>query len=210
MRPWFPLLLLSLLAACDKDDTGADYGILEGDLEFEDGETASVATHQAFGYDAGGVALLYFASNEAATCADVTDFLSDDSGDPSAIFSAGHCNLFAQIQDWDGSEVTHTSDPMSVTWALNCTLGTGSWNWEERGDDDGYYWSGRFWQGSPQSWTITASGGGGSPFVTTVDMNDYEGDYIYEFIDAGADGLVHGTTQAQWCETFSETAFFGS
>jgi hypothetical protein len=210
MRPRHLILLPILLTACEKDDTGVQYGIFEGELSFDDGEVATVATHTAFGYDAGGKALLYFASSESATCADVTDFLSDDSGDPSSIFAAGHCNIFAQIQDWDGSEVSYTSDPVKVTWALNCTVGEGAWNWEERGDDDGFYWSGRFWQGSPQAWSITASGGGGDPFVIDVEMNDYTGDYIYEFTDMDGSGLVSGTTQVEWCETLSETAFFGS
>jgi hypothetical protein len=210
MRSWTLLLIPALLTACEKDDTGVQYGILEGEIAFDDGETASIATHKAFGYDAGGKALLYFASSETATCDGVTDFLSQDSGDPSGIFAPGYCNVFAQVQNWDGSEVSYTSDPISVTWALNCTIGEGSWNWEERGDDDGFYWSGRFWQGSPQAWSITASGGQGSPFVVDVEMNDYDGDYIYEFVDMTGSGLVSGTTQVEWCASLSETAFFGA
>jgi hypothetical protein len=127
--------------------------------------------------------------------------------DPTLLFLGGACNLFGYVQSWDGSEATWTSDPVAVTWALNCTIGDGAFAWEERGDDDGYYWSGRYWQGAPQQWTLTLSGGGGEAIEADIEMNDYDGDYIYEFTEATATGLVSGAVRASWCPDLAETPF---
>jgi hypothetical protein len=198
----FPLLLIS----CGKDDTGIEYGIIEGTLSFDDGESASVATHKAFGYDVNGKALLYFSASEDATCADVAEYLDwGDPTDPTAVFAAGHCNLYALVNNFDGSELTVSSDRLAVTWAINCTIGEGSWEWINAFDDPRYEWSGRYWQGDAETWTLTLSGGGGDPFVAELEMNDYDGDYIYEFVDATASGLVSGTTQVEWCADLAET-----
>ncbi len=210
MRSRIFLVLPLVLVSCEKDDTGQDYDILEGQLTFDDTAVASVAGHKAFGYDRNGQALLYFASSQDATCAGVAEYLDwGDPTDPSAIFSAGHCNIYAMINDYTGSEVTISSDRTRVTWALNCTIGEGSWDWENRGQDSGYYWSGSYWQGDPETWTITLSGGGGDDFVADIQMNDYDGDYIYEFINATATGLVSGTTLVEWCDDLSETPLLG-
>lgn len=211
MRPRFLLLLPLVLVSCVKDDTGQDYGILEGELAFDDGEVAAIAGHRAFGFDRNGQVLLYFASNNAATCAGVAEELQwGEPTDPSDLFSAGHCNVYAMVNDYSGSEVTISSDRLRVTWALNCTIGEGAWNWEVRGNDSGFYWSGRWWQGDPETWTITLSGGGGDDFVADVQMNDYDGDYSYEFIEATAEGLVSGTALVEWCDDLGESDLFSS
>ncbi len=209
MRPWFPLLISLVLVSCGKDDTGEDYDILSGDLSFDDGATASVNGAKAFGYDRAGQALLYFSANENATCAGVAEYLDwGEPTDPSGVFAANHCNVYAMVNDYDGSEVTVSSDRTRVTWALNCTMGDGAWEWINQFDDPGYYWSEGYWQGDPETWTLTLSGGDGSPFVADIEMNDYDGDYIYEFVEATASGLVSGRTQVEWCEDLGETPLF--
>ncbi len=214
MRPWIAILFPALILACEKDDTGVEYGILEGTINIEDGETAILEATNVFGYDQGGVAVVYFAGNSAATCEDVVAHLdSGDSADPTSLFDDDSCNLFAQIQDFDSGGSSYDSNFdgdtwTKVTWALNCALGDGDFEYEYIGQDSGYYWSGRWWQGGPDTWNLTASGGGGDGIVIEAEMNDYDGDYIYEFEDATASGLVSGTTLATWCEELSETGFF--
>jgi len=211
MRPWLPILVSLVLVSCEKDDTGMDYDILTGDLSFDDGAAVSVAGNKAFGFDRNGQALLYFAANPDATCDAVATYLDwGEPTDPSALFLANHCNVYAMINDFTGDDVTITSDRTLVTWALNCTMGAGSWNWEVQGDDPGYYWSESYWQGDPETWTITLSGGGGSDLVADISMNDYDGDYIYEFVEATASGLVTGTALVEWCEDLGETPLFSS
>jgi len=207
MRPWLPILVSLVLVSCDKGDTGMDYGILEGELILADGPTATVVAYKAFGVDRNGKALLYFTSSESATCAGVAEFLAwGEPTDPTALFSPGHCNVSAVLSVYDGSEVTINSGEFAVTWNLTCVLGDGAWNWEERGNDDGYYWSGRTWSGGPDTFTLTVSGGGGDDFVADVEMNDYSGNYIYESFDnVAASGLVSGTTLVEWCDDMSET-----
>jgi hypothetical protein len=210
MRPWLPILLPVALLACEKDDTGVEYGIIEGDIAMDGGETVTVATHKAFGYDRNGTAALYFSSGPDATCADVGDFLGGDRDyDPTPLFSDAHCNVFAMISDYPGGEASYGAGDVTVTWALNCVLGDGDWNWELRGDDTGFYWSGRYWQGWPETWNLTLSGGAGSSFVAELEMNDYQGNFIYESMDdAPASGLVSGATEIEWCDAIGESSIF--
>jgi hypothetical protein len=210
MRPFIPVLLTLLLPACDKDDTAVEYDLLAGEISTDDGEAATISGVKAFGYDAGGTAVLYFSPNSAATCADVTEYLADGSRfDPSNLFMGRHCNVFAAISGFTG-EGSYAAGDASVTWNLTCTFGDGSFSTSGTGQDYGYYWSGRVWQGSPDDWTLELSGGGGSPLVADVEMNNYGGSYIYEgFVSADASGLVSGLTQLEWCADLSETPFFG-
>jgi hypothetical protein len=211
MRPWLLALPAFGFCACEKDDTGDVGGALTGSLAFEDDASAEVNAEVAYGYSAGDQALLYFASNPGATCADVATFLGGDNEyDPTPLFSAGHCNLSAVIHGFDPAGVEFAGDELStdVTWSLNCTIGEGVFQWEERGDDDGYYWTGRWWVGGPSAWSLAASGGDGAAFEADVEMNDYHGSYTEEFLNAGADGLVSGHVHPTWCGDLEGNPFF--
>ncbi|MFH1467152.1 MAG: hypothetical protein ABIO70_22400 [Pseudomonadota bacterium] len=202
MRLWLLALPALALAACEKDDTGSVAGAITGSLAFDDEESAEVNVEVAYGFDQGERALLYFPSNPVATCADVATYLGHDNHfDPTNLFAAGHCNLSAVITVYDGAGVDLAGDALSsdVSWSLNCTIGEGVWQWEERDDDDGYYWSGRWWLGGPGQWSLSASGGGGSDFEAEAEMNDYHGNYTEEFKSAGAEGLVSGSMAVTWC-----------
>ncbi len=216
MRPWFVIAIPALIVACEKDDTAVEYGLLEGTVTTDDGETGTVSGAKIFAYDKGGEAMLYVASNSAATCAEVTEYLgSDRDADPSNLFVDGGCNAFAFISEFDQAGSSFDSNPdgdswTKVSWVLNCAMGEGEFEYLHQGQDSGYYWSGRWWQGGPNTWNLTLSGGGGEGMVLDAEMNDYDGNYIYEGLDEVlASGLVSGSNvQAEWCEDLSESDFF--
>ena len=194
-------LMFLLLAAC----TGAsDMPVpLAGTVTAETGEAADVVSATAFGVKVGGTAGILVSPNPDSTCADAADFLlsSDVDFNPEVLSGEGVCNVYLRLDAYTGEEVTLVDDA-SATVSLNCAMDAGSWEFEER-NDEGYFYTGPWWVGSPDAYTLTVSGGDTSDFTVSLEMDSYYGRFPYDEDEPEADlatGAVAGTFTATWCE----------
>ena len=204
------LFLFPLLAACDPDEEAQS--IIEGTIQIE-GESLSgqVATWSSFAYNTDGKAIVYFTSTSDASCDDVSTYLRGDAADfdPTPLFQPGYCNL-SLVADYDGQEITWDESTYDAIWSLNCVLGDGEFVWEQRDWNDwDYYWSDRYWQGSPTTFSVTLSGGDGQPITVDAEMSEYDGGFIYEEMsEVLASGVVSGVTDATWCQGLMDAMIF--
>jgi len=201
---------LVLLVGCEGGGQGDEILMAEGAIT-SDGSTAEVAARKAFGFATSGQGFVYVASNGDATCGAVVDYLtSTDPYDPTDILVAGHCNLsldFDYDGGWDGHEVL-PSDITTGLWSVSCAMDDGSWSLEERKGFVDYFYSGRWWQGSPLDHHTVLSGDG-EELVVDLEMSEYDGDYIYEDLESHpGSGRVTGTIDATWCAQLAQTPFF--
>lgn len=179
------------------------------------GESASVDVLTAYGFNSpsNGKAIVFLTGNADASCDDATNGLSGGSEDfdPSVVLPAGQCSLFFQVTYSGGSfsdSASAGSPSVDSIIAANCAMDEGDWAYEER-DDWGWYYSGAYWQGSPQDYTLEVEGGDGADFTFTLDMQTWDGNFIYDNMEAApAQGHVAGSGTASWCETFGQTSFF--
>lgn len=172
-------------------------------------ESGEVEVVNAFGFELDGRMLAYLSSNPASTCDNVAEYLSQKSSDspydPIEILSPGKCNMTVPVDNWDDGLSTSEQDEnyqwSSAGTVINCAMGEGDFNLETRDEDDtDYYWTGRWWQGSPTVYEWSFSGGDGDDLVLDIVMSSYDGDFIYEGLDESpAEGEVSGTVNAQWC-----------
>ena len=197
-------MIVLLLAACGAESV--DAGLI-GDISLPDiGETGSVEVLSAHGLAQDGQLIAYLSSAPDVTCAQAVAHLTpgDNTDDPTAIFRAGHCNVFLSLQSWDEG-FSATDDPLAMAgMSITCTLGEGAFVFEERdvGDED-YYWSGRYWQGSADAYDIAFS----SPeagYGFEMDMTAFSGSLIYESLEeiAGT-GTVSGAQAIEACDDFA-------
>ncbi|HNC94868.1 MAG TPA: hypothetical protein PKY30_02050 [Myxococcota bacterium] len=199
-------MIFLLLACTAGKDTGADteLGKIVADRA---GETAAVNVPVAFGYHFGGKALFFFGGNPSGTCEDAAEYLKSSIFDPSDLLAAGTCQA-SILMNYDGAEVSYEDDLANVTLSLGCAMDSGSWVFETRDDED-YYYSGSWWQGHPDSFSITAGPGEGQDYVISMDMDQYTGNFIYEELEAApATGTVSGSFSATFCEDLKYADIF--
>ena len=182
--------------------------------------SADIAFYKAFAFDQGGKMVAYFSSNRFATCDNVAQYLRDaeDPYNPSEMFTGGHCNMSIVIDgDFDGSfEHTRpagTDEPNLVAagTSMECAMGTGEFELTRltEDDNDDYYWSGRWWQGRPNAFAWSFSGGEAEGYELTMEMTTYDGGFIHEELDdTPAEGRVSGTISAEWCTDLGTTALW--
>lgn len=213
--PVFPTLLLLapvLCAACGGDDL-AEGSRITGTLDFTgEGVSGVVDTARVFSFAAGGTLISWMAANEDATCALAAAHLGagDDDPDPTDLYVPDACNLFL-FGAYDGTSASVDQDSATVSIALNCTMGEGSFAWEETNKGWAWVWSGRWWQGAPEAWTLDLEGGtgGDDPLVATLEMTDFWGSFTYEdMTEDPATGSVSGTVQAEWCPDLAQASIF--
>lgn len=210
-----PLLRLLLLSACtpeEKQQTVA-LGVIAAE---RDGEQAAVSAARAFAYDAdtqdGGQAVVWFGGDPDATCEAVAARLAGSRDDPAGILLAGTCE-FAVRMDYEGSAVTHTSDPLAGIPAIGCAMDEdpdepGAWSEV----DGAWIYSGHWWQGSPDldgAWSMGLAPAEGGGYTLTLDMHAFDGDFIYEALeDAPANGSITGAVPAEYCEGLQNATIF--
>jgi hypothetical protein len=208
------LPLLGLLACADKaDDSAVPDPLVSGTVQPEGAsESGEVAFHRGFAFDQGGRVIAYISSNPAASCDRVVEYLRphEEPYDPSGLLTGGTCDLYFAMDGYSG-DLSADDDPMAVAgWALNCAMGEGSFVLETRdsGDRD-YYWSGRWWQGRPTSYSYTLTGGAGADFTFDLQMSAYDGGFIYESMEGvPATGEVSGSIDLEWCPSLATTGLF--
>lgn len=208
------IAFLTPLVACDGGSDGVDETFaMQGKITAEDGQQGEVTIRKAFGFATNGSGLVYFASNGDATCDNVLEMLeADEAHNPDSVLLAGHCNLIYKFK-FDGEP---TFDDLSFTeadtfrsiWSVSCGMGEGSWEYANNDGDKDYFYTGSWWQGSPNVYTSTVSGTGDSMRVN-VTMGPYTGHYIYEGLDeVSGTGLVSGDVEIQRCTGLAQTALF--
>lgn len=215
------LLLTPLLPACGGAD-GKPGETHWGDVVADRaGETASVDGLAAFGYNLGDTAVIFVVPNAAATCADAFHMLDGDPEyDPTVANPAGTCNMFVNVSDYLGGQsalgvdtpFTYSASASTPSTnsiiALNCAMDTGEWVQEQR-NTFGYFYSGPYWQGSPEEYMVTVSGGDEAGYSLDVEMSSYDGNFIYESMeDAPASGSAAGSIDAAWCPDLAQTVYF--
>lgn len=205
--------LVLLLVGCG-DEAGKAGSTHWGDLVADRaGEAASVDGLSAFGFNLSGSAVLLVVPNDAATCEDAFHTLdADPEYDPSVTTPAGACSTFVDLTGYDPAGMTATSTPDAPSTtsiiALSCAMDSGAWALEQR-NTYGYFYSGPYWQGSPDDYTITASGGDEEDFTVDVEMSAFDGNFIYDSMeDAPASGSASGSVTATWCSDLSQTVYF--
>lgn len=178
-----------------------------GDLTITSVELAGrLAVEQAFGLAQDDTLLLYLSSNPAATCARVAAYLmpSDEPADPSDLRLGGTCDMFLKIRDWDG-DFSATNDRVAIaSSAISCALGDGVFVYEERGDGYlDYYWSGRWWQGIPDLYTLSIRDAADGGFTISGEMTSFDGAFIYEKMQSEpGTGEVYGEAGITRCDAF--------
>lgn len=186
------------------------------------GESGDLEVQRSFTYHEDDIAVLFTSPKADATCDDVVAFLDNSSGgrgerewDPNTVFVAGKCASFVAFQDYDPDGTTVTDEVLGAIVVLNCSMDEGEWEYDE--DEETYFYSGPYWQGSPLSvedgasaaWSVSLTGGEGEAGAWTMSMNDYDGDWTYENLEeAPASGAVSGSGSAEWCGDLEELAQF--
>lgn len=194
-------MILGLLLACADENAGGGY-TLTGTVESA-GSVADVRNAVAFGVNAGGKAALFVSPNPDATCDDAGTFLGGPGEDwsPAVVNAAGYCNVYVSIPSYEGS-IAVEDDMASATVVLGCAMDDGEWVQERHEDDEGYFYDGPWWQGSPEAFSITVEGGDDADFAVELEMHDFSGQFIYDTVNTDPDpgtGTVSGTVTASWC-----------
>jgi hypothetical protein len=206
------------ITACDKvEDTGTAGSLepqLSGTISIigQDAE-GRVEVFHGFGIDQGGTVLMYLSSNPNLTCQDAAEMLGDHEGpfDLGEYIVGGTCDIFIRKDDYTG-ELSFTDDPFGrAGFTINCFTGDGSFEFENRSDggDDGYYWSGRKWQGYPTVYSYSITGGSEAAYTVDLDLREYAGGFPDEGLDSYvATGDVVGTVNVEWCPELGRTPAF--
>jgi hypothetical protein len=186
---------------------------MEGTITAKDGQSADVAIMKSFGFASNGSGLVYFSSNETATCANVVEMLqADEAHNPDSVLLAGHCNLifkfkYDENEGFEASKYTH-DDLFEAFWSVSCGMGEGAWEYANNDGDKDYFYTGTWWQGSPQDHDTTVSEIGDNIGINTS-MGPYAGQYIYVGLDdIPGTGLVVGDIEAQRCTGLAQTDLF--
>ncbi len=186
-------------------------------LTYEQDAEGRVEIFHGYGVDAGGTVMMYLSSNPNLTCAMAAEILSDRDSplDFTDYIVGGTCDLFIKTTDYTGamdfSEAAGFEGMVAMT--INCYTGSGAFQYEQRDDggDNGYYWSGRKWQGNPTVYSYSLNGGNESDYTVALDLVEYDGNFPDE-TDAGqsypATGTVSGTVDVKWCADLGRTEAF--
>ena len=86
--------------------------------------------YRAFAFDANDTLGAYISSNPDASCESITEYLgSSSSSDPSSVLTAGGCNLFLKISDFDGSLSAENDTIVSAASSIECAMGEGEFEY---------------------------------------------------------------------------------
>lgn len=210
-------MMLLLLLGCGGKNGGddGDASPLGTIVAERAGEAADVLPGAAFGFDSpsNGKALVYLSSNPDVTCdqmATVLEGPSADEWDPAVILPPGTCSMFLYATyDGDGAwDIAPGEMSVDALVVYNCAMDDGEW--VESGDcEGGFCYSGHYWQGSPQAFSVTLSGGDGADYALSLETDQYAGGFTYEsFDDAPASGRVAGELDVGWCPGFGTSSYF--
>jgi hypothetical protein len=232
MRPLLPgaFAAAALLVACkggdDSGKAGEDLEPLVTGTITPDGEgvDARFEIYKAFGFDQGGRALLYLSSTPEASCDSVSTYLRSggDPYDPVEVFTGGTCNMLIGVDattvgftgqlDWSRAEGEGGVDALGAGIAIECAMGEGAFEMTQLSETDelDYYWTGRWWTGRPDVYSLSIGGGGGGAYALEFDLQHFLGGFIREGLAGNdpASGPVSGAIEAEWCTDLGTTGLF--
>jgi hypothetical protein len=194
----------------DTGDTGEPVVIdgFSGEITIDSaGLVGTFSIEKAFGMAVDDTLIVYLSSNPDATCERVVRYLTPSSEleDPSDLRLGQTCDMFMKISSWDGSFSAKDDRLAIASSAISCVLDDGKFIYKERGTDDfDYYWSGRWWQGIPDLYTLSIEDSTKSDgFEISGEMSSFDGAFIYEKLQSEpGSGLVSGAADIELCEDF--------
>jgi hypothetical protein len=215
MKRWVCGVCVALGCSGGKDTAGGvgvDGAAVSGRITAES-SFADVQTMKGFAFATAGTGLIYLSSGEGATCASVAEYLDFDTGeyDPSELWPPETCNLFLRFgyetaAGFDGLVVAG-DDPLNP-WILNCAMDSGAWEYGTSNGFTDYFYSGRYYQGSPNDGTSTITGQDGA-LTVDVSFSSYNGGFTYEEMEnVPASGSVSGSVATEWCTDLGATGYF--
>jgi hypothetical protein len=156
--------------------------------------------------NAQGRALVVLSAEPDTTCEAAVAYARTGSNadNPGDLIPAGTCGLYVEIPTgYDPAGTNVTDDATRAVVSLSCAMGDGSWVREERGaGDEDWFWSGDWWQGSPEAFDLALSGGDEAPLQLALAMDAYAGSFIYDTNQPDpdpAEGAVKSDLSAGWC-----------
>lgn len=177
---------------------------LEGEI-VSNGERGVVRGGSGFAAERDGrlVAVVYARTD--ITCELAGEDLGNGGSDwdPSTVLEAGTCGL-SVLTDFDGSLSLEGGTIYDATVSVSCAMGEGTWEFREKQGSNpaGYFYSGSWWQGSPELFDLAISGDEESGYTFEVAMDTYEGQFIYDLVEADKDpgeGEVTGGLSLEPC-----------
>jgi hypothetical protein len=197
---------LLILTACSgsevKDDAGISGTVTAAAV------SAEVAVLAGFGVDTQGRAALVLSSGADASCDGAAAWLldggSDEDRSPESILPGGTCAMYVSLPAYDAAAgLSVQDDATQATVSLSCAMGAGEWVYEERGAGDiGWYWTGDWWVGSPDGFSLEVAGGAEAPYDVTFSADAWNGSFTYDVENPDPDpatGAVSGASSASWC-----------
>jgi len=170
------------------------------------GSSAMVSDGSAYGVNVAGRAIVLQSPNPDLTCDDAIAYARVGSTDdnPGDFVPAGTCGVYIEVPTgYDPAGVTVDDDATRALVSLSCAMGDGEWVREERGEGDlDWYWSGAYWQGTPDGFGLALAGGDEVGFSLTLEMASYAGSFVYDTDNPDPDpatGDVSMAVSAEWC-----------
>ena len=204
-------------ADTDSDtDTDVPRSDASGDIDLRDGTIGGDAViEKAFSYSTGEAIFVYASSSPEASCELLTELFdpeNKDAVDRGPLFLDGHCNLsFSMVGGMEVESYDLQSDIGGVVQA-NCAYGEGDWEYQS-GADEGYYWSGEYYEASAWKgtfnilWYDTSA----QAMQLEVDLKEWEGKFPYssERTDEyKASGDIDGMIYTEHCDGLKNVGLF--
>jgi hypothetical protein len=82
-------------------------------------------------------------------------------------------------------------------------MDSGEWLWSDESGTEGYFYSGPWWQGSPETFSIELVGSKEEGYSLDLTMDTYSGQFIYDLEHMDPDpgsGAVAGVVEAEYCD----------
>lgn len=170
------------------------------------GSSANLSTGVAYAAELAGEILVTIFPRADATCesAGAEIAAGDPDWNPANVHEAGACGLIIQAP-YEGSLSLSGATIVDATVTLNCAMDTGEWEYREGTSlyYDGYYYTGPWWQGSPETFDLDISGSEADGYSVSVAMEAYSGRFLYDLDDMENDpatGTISGTSTATHCD----------
>ncbi|GDX82307.1 hypothetical protein LBMAG42_41180 [Deltaproteobacteria bacterium] len=199
--------LLITLLACDPaapDELAPLTGVITSN-----GESAELVGGAGFAAERDGRIVVVVYPRSEVTC----ELAGQDMGaggedwDASVVQEAGKCSMSILADYDDGLDITGGT-LFDATVSVSCAMGDGTWEYreEDRYNSAGYFYTGSWWQGSPEAFDLTVSGDEEAGYTFEVTMETYTGQYIYDLEEADpdpAEGAVSGGMVLEPCGDIS-------
>lgn len=194
---------LVLIVGCTGTEEGAE--AIAGTVSAS-GSSADMSSGVAYAAELAGEIMVAIFPRSDATCAYAGAELAagDPDWNPANVHQPGACGLIIQAP-YDGGLSLTGATIVDATVTLNCAMDSGEWEYREGTSlyYDGYYYTGPWWQGSPESFDLEISGSEADGYTVSASMDAYSGRFLYDLDDMENDpatGSIVGTTTATHCD----------